>query len=403
MRGVYLRTGDTDRGGRVRIALVAEDYYPQLGGVPEHVHNLALQLIAWGHRVTIVTSHMRGDHRDDAFVRRVGTSLVVYANGGVSRVTVGRQLRRRLESLFRDRFDVVHVHGGLAPTFGMVAPLAARRLGIPVVATFHSWFRRSPGCYFLRTPLQQLLDLHAAVIAVSEPVVQAMSRYFTADWEIIPNGVDRTYFHPVGRRLFGCDGEGPRLLFLHRLEPRNHLETLLAAMPGVLREYPTAQLVVAGDGAWRPYYEARAVGLEASVRFLGRIDDRPVQYRAADLYLCPTTRGSFGISLLEAMACGTPMIVADSPGFRALVAGGAEAKLLPHDDPDAWAEWIVALMKDPARRQRMSEAGVAKSARYGWPEVAGQVLKVYERVVRGARLGRERKMAVATPFASVAP
>src|SRR2546422_3453907 len=62
----------------MRIALVAEDYYPQLGGVPEHVHNLALQLNSWGHPTTVVTSNM-GDYPDAPFVRRVGTSRVIYS------------------------------------------------------------------------------------------------------------------------------------------------------------------------------------------------------------------------------------------------------------------------------------------------------------------------------------
>ena len=63
----------------LRIALVAEDYYPQLGGVPEHVHHLALELNRRGHAATIVTSRMRGPQRDASFVRRVGTSVVLYA------------------------------------------------------------------------------------------------------------------------------------------------------------------------------------------------------------------------------------------------------------------------------------------------------------------------------------
>src|SRR5437899_6751445 len=116
----------------MRIALVAEDYYPQLGGVPEHVHNLALQLNAWGHTATVVTSHM-GDYPDAPFVRRVGKSRVIYSNGGASRVTTGRRLRRRLEGLFRaGRCEIVHVHVGLARTFGLAAPSAAWRAGTPV-------------------------------------------------------------------------------------------------------------------------------------------------------------------------------------------------------------------------------------------------------------------------------
>jgi len=379
----------------VRIALIAEDYYPQLGGVPEHVHNLALQFRARGHAVTVVTSNMQGAHGDDDFIRRVGRSVVIYANGGVARITVGHRLQQRLERLLRGNFDVVHVHGGLAPTFGVVAPLAARRVGIPVVATFHCWFESSPACRVFRGPLQRLLDLHAARIAVSAPVVEAMSRYFRADWEVIPNGVDLEHFQPAGRRPPEPGTVGPRLLFLHRLEPRNHLGTLLGAMPDILARYPAARLAVAGEGPWRRYYERQAAPLGRAVEFLGRISDRPARYRSADLYLCPTTRGSFGITLLEAMACGTPMVVAEGPGFNALVNGGGEAVRLPHDDPAAWARTVIGLMGDPARRRAMSAAGVAKAAQYAWPLVAEQVLAVYERVVHhGSRRPRPAAAAL---------
>ena len=202
----------------MRVALVAEDYYPQLGGVPEHVHNLALQLNAWGHTATVVTSHM-GAYRDAPFVRRVGRSRVIYANGGVSRITTGWQLRRRLEQLFRaGRYDLVHVHGGLAPTLGLVAPFAAWRAGIPVVATFHSWFARSLGCRVFRRPFQRILDRHAATIAVSEPVVEANARYFDLEWDIIPNGVDTTFFRPHHRRPADSVSDDPSLLFLGRID-----------------------------------------------------------------------------------------------------------------------------------------------------------------------------------------
>src|SRR5207253_193461 len=294
----------------MRIALVAEDYYPQLGGVPEHVHNLALQLNAWGHTATVVTSHM-GDYPDAPFVRRVGKSRVIYSNGGVSRVTTGWRLRRRLEELFRaGRYDIVHVHGGLAPTFGLAAPFAAWRAGIPVVATFHSWFARSAACRVFRRPLQRVLDRHAATIAVSEPVVDANSRYFRAEWDVIPNGVDTSFFRPNGRRPTDALTDHPRLLFLGRIEPRNGLGTLF-----------------------------------------------------------------------EAMACGTPMVVSDNHGFRSVIAGGAEALVIPKDDPAVWAETTIALLGDPARREAMARAGVDKAQRFAWPRIARQELAVYERVL----------------------
>jgi phosphatidylinositol alpha-mannosyltransferase len=380
----------------MRIALVAEDYYPQLGGVPEHVHNLALQLIKWGHSVTVVTSLMRGAGPDPSFVRRVGRSRVVYANGGIARITTGWRLRQRLEELFRaGRYDVVHVHGGLAPTMGIVAPQAAWRLGIPVVATFHSWFPTSPSYRVLHHPLQRLLDRHAATIAVSPPVAQLMSRYFEADWELIPNGVDVEFFRPDAPRPQRTVAGEPSLLFLGRIEPRNGLGTVLRAMPRVLRRYPRTQLTVVGDGPWLGYYRWRAQPLGLAVTFVGRVlRERPGYYASADLYLCPTRIASFGVTLLEAMACGTPMVVADNAGFRALVGTGAEAVFLPPYDDAMWAETVIELLGAPAQRQVMSQAGIAKAADFAWPLIAQQELAVYERVAglvpEGVSTGLER-------------
>ena len=366
----------------LRIALVAEDYYPQLGGVPEHVHHLARELDSLGHQTTIVTSNMRrqgvGEPVEHSDVRRIGTSLVIYANGGVARVTVGLRLTARFEALFRkERFDVVHVHGGLNPTLGIVAPRAAWRVGIPVVATFHTWFPRSIGLRMLRRPFQRMLDRHAATIAVSRAAQEAMARYFTAQWEIIPNGVDTTFFRPGPGR-----SAGPRLLWLGRIEPRNDLGTVLAAMPRILERYPAAHLTVVGDGPWRSRMERAARRLGPSVDFAGYINGgRPGFYGGADAYLCPTTRASFGVTLLEAMACGTPLVVSDIPAFRDLAAQ-SHAVFAPPGDPGAWAEAVNTLIDDTERRETMAREGRRVAERHAWPLVAQRVLAVYRRVTR---------------------
>jgi len=134
-------------------------------------------------------------------------------------------------------------------------------MGLPVVGTFHTWFRRSPGYWAFRRLLQPRLDRLAARIAVSRPVVQAMSKYFRAEFEIIPNGVNVEYFHPNGRRPSDALTSGPRLLFLGRLDPRNGLDTVLAAMPEILAAYPATQLTVVGDGPLRGYYQRKARSL----------------------------------------------------------------------------------------------------------------------------------------------
>jgi phosphatidyl-myo-inositol alpha-mannosyltransferase len=376
----------------MRVALVTEFYYPHLGGVTEHVHNLARTLLQSGHHAIVITSHMAEpgrDHQveetdeDPSYVYRVGTSRVIYSYGSFARVTTGLGLRRRIRDILRrERIDLVHVHGGLNPVLGLVAPEAARDLDIPVVATFHSWFHRSALCRVFRRPLQKRLDRHAAAIAVSQPVVEAHARYFEADWKIIPNGVDTSFFHPVSpNRPSGRGGEH-ELLFLGRLDPRNGLDTVLSAMPRVLEQFPEVRLTIAGDGPLRRVYERLAAPVSRHVSFAGSVNgNRPAFYSRADLYLCPTTKASFGITLLEAMACATPMVVSDITGFRELVSGGDEAILVPKNDSGAWAETVIALLQDGRRRERMGAAGLTKAARFAWPQVAREVTAVYRGVL----------------------
>ena len=365
------------------MALVTEFYYPHLGGVTEHVHFLGRELRAQGHEVTIVTSRMAGSDEPEPGVIRIGHSRLILSNGSFARLTTGWGLPGKLESIFRSRqIDVVHVHGGLAPTLGLLAPRAAERVGIPAVATFHSWFRRSAAARVFRGFLSRECDRLAARIAVSEPVVSAMGRYLETEWDIIPNGVDTDSFHPNGRRPVDALEQDPRLLFLGRLDPRNGLETVLKAMPMILERYPGAELVVAGDGPLRAFYQRQAASLGPSVRLVGRIyEERPETYGTSDLYLCPTNKASFGITLLEAMACGTPLVVSDIIGFRELVDGGEEAVLVGAEDPAAWGRAVIELLGDPERRAAMGAAGLAKAARYSWPQVAERVLEVYRRVI----------------------
>ena len=376
----------------MRIALVTEYYYPHLGGITEHVHNLAKVFNAAGHRAIVVTSHMRPPvgtpdaheyARDAEFVRRIGTSRSVYTAGSFARLTSGWRLRRRLADLFRaERIDLVHVHNGLAPTLGIVAPLAAWDLGLPVVATYHSWFRRSLLLRLFRGVAQRGIARHAANIAVSQPVIDAHGKYLDAEWDLIPNGVDTTFFRPGGRAPEDALRDGPRLLFVGRFDPRNSLGTALRALPYVVERYPHATLTIAGDGPLRRRYEQLARPLGDHVTFIGRVNgDRPQVYGSSDLYLCPAVWASFGITLLEAMACGRPLVVSDIPGFRELVEGGSEAVLVRKNDVRAWAGTIVDLIGRPEQRAAMGAAGIVKAQAYAWPLVADRVMAVYQRVM----------------------
>jgi phosphatidylinositol alpha-mannosyltransferase len=376
--GALTGWGAQGRGGPLRIALVTEYYYPHLGGVCEHVHFFARDARRRGHHVDIVTSHIPGALAEPGVIR-LGRSQPVYANGSQARITIGVGLRKQMRRTLRDgRYDVVHVHSPLTPVLPL---LAIEESDCPVVGTFHTYFDRSIGYTALRGYFQRRLDMLAAAIAVSRSTTVALGRYFSADWQIVPNGIDTTLFTPGGPRPVQIRGDVPAVLFLGRFDPRNGLTALMDAFRRVRGPRRPAQLVVVGDGPLREHYY-RAAANVPDITFVGAVlRERPSYYAHSAVYACPTTKASFGITLLESMACETPIVCSDIMGFRDVVEDGREALLVRCSDTGALADGLVRLLDDESLRGRLGATGRQRALAYDWTNVTAQVLEVYSSVL----------------------
>ena len=367
---------------RLRIAQVTEYYYPHLGGICEHVHFLAREARLRGHHVDIITSNLTGA-TDTPNVIRVGRSIPVYGNGSLARVTVGRGLRRQMrEVLRRGAYDIVHVHG-LAPTLPL---LAVDEADCPVVGTFHTYFDYSVGYQLGRRYFQRRMSRLAAAVAVSPTVVEAHERYFKTEWTHIPNGVDTQIFSPDAPRPMSIRRDMPSILFLGRFDPRNGLASLIEAFRRVRCPTRPVQLVVVGDGPLRAHYRRLANG-DPDITFVGAVlRERPEYYANCSLYACPTTKASFGITLLESMACGTPIVCSDLNGFRNVVEHDREALLVPCGDARALADTLAALLDDDAQRARLGATGRQRALSYDWPRVSEMILGLYTRILGAQRI-----------------
>jgi phosphatidylinositol alpha-mannosyltransferase len=263
----------------------------------------------------------------------------------------------------------------------------AAAAGIPVVGTFHAYFERSLAYAIGRRYFQRLLDQLQATICVSAAARDSVARYFDADWQIIPNGVDTERFTPDAARPALASPHRPAIVFVGRFDPRNGLDALIEAYRLVRQRGRDAQLVVVGDGPERSRYHAQAAGLP-DVTFAGRVSAEalPGYYAAGAIYACPTVLGSFGITLLEAMATARPVVCYDTSGFRAVVRDGVEGLRTPVGDVEALADALVRLLDDEALRRRLGQAGRQRAATFAWPAVADAVLGVYARLVATASL-----------------
>lgn len=364
---------------RLRIAIVTEYYYPHLGGICEHVHYFAREARLTGHHVDIVTSNIPGAAPTPDVIR-LGQSKTVYANGSMARISVGLGLRRRMREVLRDgQYDIVHVHSPLTPVLPL---LAVEESNAPVVGTFHTYFERAiayrMGAPYFRSRLRRL----DAAIAVSPSAVEALEKYFQADWRIVPNGIDVNEFAPGQPHPPYMRTDVPVILYFGRLDPRNGLRHLIDAFRLVRASGREAQLLVAGGGPLSNYYRKLANG-DPDITFTGKVlGSRAAYYANSTIYACPTTRGaSFGITLLEAMACETPIVCSRIPGFRDVVRNDREALMVPPQDHHAFAAALTRLLDDETLRARMGKAGRQNALRYDWRNVTDEVLGVYADVL----------------------
>ena len=375
----------------MKICIVTEYYYPLLGGISEHVHNTAVQLLQMGHEVWIITSNQTRKEANERYwpdnspfkIVRLGRSWGAPWNGSVTNVTLGfKQMVLDMRGVMvREQFDIVHVHSPVVPTLPPIGILASPG---PSVATFHSSFGHSKIFWVLRHVLQKhFLDKLDGQIAVSQSCLRALEPYFRLNARVIPNGIDLEMFSPAAPRLPKYDESKLTLLFLSRLEPRNGLDLMLQSFEIVRRQRSDVRLVVVGDGPRRAEYQAKVPAAYAKdVDFVGPVlDERASYYRTADIYCAPISKASFGMTLLESMACGTPIVATENDGYLDLL-GPEEGVMVPHGDPQHFADAILPLLADKDLRARLGRGGIAKAATYAWSKVTEQVVAYYEEILR---------------------
>ena len=177
------------------------------------------------------------------------------------------------------------------------------------------------------------------------------------------------------------------ILFVSTLEPRKGLDTLVEAFARLRHTYPKLKLVLAGQPGWyteRLFAQTNLESVHQDIIFTGYMpDDELVAiYNAATLLAFPSRYEGFGLTVLEAMACGTPVVCSNSASLPE-VAGDA-AIMVPPDQPDLLAEAIRRVLDDESLRQEMRHKGLAQAAHFTWEQTAQKTLAVYEKVLSNA-------------------
>ena len=374
----------------MRIALVSPYSWTYPGGVTRHVGALAEHLIAAGHDARVLAPFDPDDARSRRLHRGVapevreapahlvalGRTIGLRANGAVSNLALSPAAVFRMRDELRGGgYDVVHIHEPIAPAISWDAVTA---VALPLVGTFHTYStnRLTNNLGNLAGASRRFQRLQVR-IAVSGAARWTAERFFGGRYRVIPNGVDVAIRVPPAAAAAPSEERPLRVAFVGQAVERKGLPVALAAFAALREQIPARLDLVGVEFAQLAGLIDDGTGIVAH----GRVgDERKLEVlAAADLLVAPSLGGeSFGMVLTEAFAASTPVVASDIPGYGEVVTDGVDGVLVPRGDAHALAAALLALARDPQRREAMSLAASASAERYAWPRVAEQVLEAYE-------------------------
>ena len=358
---------------------------PEVGGLESHVYHLCRALASRGHDVGMVTSRSNPlfppfEEMDGVrvwrtpFPSRSPAGWVAHALGSVPRAL--REARG---------VDVLH-----AQAFASIPPLQLARgvTGAPLVATFHtSHFLIRARQPRWRPALRTLVRGPDHVLAASREIAAVAEELAPGTRvEALTNGVETALFRRVEPTL--PPGIGPRIMVPRRLFPKNGVDVLVRALPGVMERVPDVEVVIVGDGPERRALERLAgdLGVGHRIRFLGARPnaEMPGLLSSADLAVIPSRMEATSVAALEAMACELPVAASDVGGLPEIV-DGSVGGLAPPGDPDGLARLVAELLRRPDLRALGVAARERVVTHWSNARLAERHLEIYGELVERRR------------------
>jgi glycosyltransferase involved in cell wall biosynthesis len=385
----------------MRILLLNYEFPPVGGGAATASAQIARHLARRGVQVVVLTSQFRGlprrEPRDGYLVYRVPAGrrhidrcsvpeMGAYMLGAAAPAL-------RLARAFRP--DLMHVYFGM-PT-GPVGLLVNQVLGVPYLLSLRGG--DVPGfmadelarMHQLTMPLTRRIWHRAGALVANSPRLHELATRVVPDRtvELVPNGVDLELFRPP-ETASRPEGAPVRLLFVGRLVRQKGLVYLLQSLGRLdpaIRAGVELELVGSGPDEASLRALAAALGIAAQVRFAGWVAREAIvaHYQQADVFVLPSLDEGMPNVVLEAIACGRPVVATDLPGNRELVHAGENGFLVPRADSPALTVALDRVIADATLRRRMGAAGRALAECYGWAGVADRYLALSEAIVAARR------------------
>ncbi len=333
-----------------------------VGGVGRLLLRNALALESAGIRNHI--AYLVPNHRLEAEYRKAGLNPICLHH---RHTTDGPRTLYRLIRLIREHdIDIVHTNHGLDRLYG---GLAAMLTGVPAITTAHDVVENhhlSGGARLRLWVERQLLSQYIAVSAAVGRVCETSRGILRDRVRVIHSGIEAKEFsRPTAdavnkvRNELGLHDADPILINVGRLSAAKNQHHLIPMMSRVLKRRPQAKLLIVGDGTERARLETAIAkaGLQGSIRLLGMRSDVPELLALSTVFLFPSESEGLGLSVIEAMGAGKPVIAANVAPMDEVVEDGQSGLLVDTHDATAFADAVEQVLDAPAFAHRMGVRG----------------------------------------------
>lgn len=384
----------------MNILMISDVYFPRVNGVSTSIQTFRRELGALGCASTLLAPDYPASYPAESGVRRIPSRYVLL--DPEDRMMKTAPIRALTAQLAGEKFDLVHIQTPFVAHYRGTE--LARRLGVPCIETYHTFFEEYLFHYvpflpreWLRAVARRFSRVQGnsvdALVVPSTAMRDVLSSYgVNSPLHVIPTGIPLTQFSggdgAAFRHGLGVPADAPLMLFVGRVAHEKNIGFLLRAFRLALDRNPAARLVIAGEGPALAGLRksARDLDVAARVHFVGYLDRGRALldcYRAADAFVFASRTETQGLVLLEAMAMGVPVISTAVMGTCDIVGPGRGA-LVPRDDEADFAEAMLTLLGDRALRERLAVEAVEFAREWRAELLAGRMADLYRSVVKAA-------------------
>jgi 1,2-diacylglycerol 3-alpha-glucosyltransferase len=381
----------------MNILLISDVYFPRVNGVSTSICTFVEQMQQLGHTVHLIAPDYGIKTEDEVWITRV-QARSIYFDPEDKLMRYG-EILRLIPMLMRKKFDLVHIH---TPFIAHFAGLKiAKKLGLPVLETYHTFFEDYLHHYLPIIPKSMAKSLARyiskkqcnqldAIIAPSQPMLDVLRNYGVAvPAEVIATGLQASSFAESDgdafRQKYNISLSKQMLLYVGRVAHEKNIGFLLNMLKQLILLQPEVLLVITGEGPAEQslHQQVQALGLENNVQFIGYLDrntELNACYKAADIFVFASKSETQGLVLLEAMAQGTPVVAIAELGTASILVEGQGAHIAIEDEKQ-FAQKVNELLMNPMALNILGDVGKNYALKY-WSASAkaDQMLNFYRTV-----------------------